>query len=208
MQAKKAEKDINVKPILKRKEEQGDSKPRKRVRFDASVKDPESEIFEHDEDSPMVPQSMDVVTLKKNTSTPSESPGVPDYVRNPTKYTRYTLDAPECNDESNKSALADLHDLLGRSDPNKMHPEAPVEIPSSVTFIPRKKSIDAMAVDEGPKTSDSNSYLIGMVAGGSDETDQCEMDEDDSKPSSAQPIHTNTKASSRRYRASRTNDDE
>ncbi|KAK3144907.1 hypothetical protein QOZ80_4AG0319540 [Eleusine coracana subsp. coracana] len=205
MEAKKAEEDINVKPILKRKEEQIEEKPRKRVRFDASVKDPDSEIPEQDGDSPMVPQSMDVVTERENTSTPSESPGVPDYVKNPSKYTRYTLDAAGCNDESNRRALADLHDLLGRSDPNKTHHEAPVEIPSSVTFIPRKKSVDAMAVDEGPKTSDSNSSAIGTMAGGSDETDQCEMDED-IKASAPAPV--NAKANSRRYRATRIDDDE
>ncbi|TVU14751.1 hypothetical protein EJB05_38244, partial [Eragrostis curvula] len=206
MEAKKAEEDINVKPILKRKEEQIESKPRKRVRFDASVKDPESEISEHDGDSPMVPQSMDVVTEKENTSTPSESPGVPDFVKNPSKYTRYTLDAADCNDESNRRALADLHGLLGRSDPNKTHHEAPVEIPSSVTFIPRKKSVDAMVVDEGPKTSDSNSSVMGMMAGGADETDQCEMDEDDIKASA--PPQMLAKTSSRRYRASRIDNDE
>ncbi|CAL5027785.1 unnamed protein product [Urochloa decumbens] len=205
---KKAVEDVNVKPILKRKEEQADLKPRKRVRFDASVKDPESDMFEHDEDSPMVPQSMDVVTEKENTSTPSESPGVPDYVMNPSKYTRYTLDVPESNDASNRRALEDLHDLLGKSDPNKIHSETPVEIPSSVTFIPRKKSVDAMAVDEGPRTSDSSSSVIGMVAGASDETDQCEMDEDDSKASSTPQMHANPKASSRRYRSSRTDDNE
>jgi hypothetical protein len=208
MQIKKAVEDVNVKPILKRKEEQADLKPRKRVRFDASVKDPESDMFEHDEDSPMVPQSMDVVTEKENTSTPSESPGVPDYVRNPSKYTRYTLDVPESNDASNRRALADLHDLLGKSDPNKIHSGTPVEIPSSVTFIPRKKSVDAMAVDEGPRTSDSNSSVIGMVAGASEETDQCEMDEDDSKASSTPQMHTNSKASSRRYRSIRTDGDD
>ncbi|RLM73349.1 uncharacterized protein C2845_PM15G06850 [Panicum miliaceum] len=208
MQIKKAVEDVNVKPILKRKEEQADLKPRKRVRFDASVKDPESDMFEHDEDSPMVPQSMDVVTEKENTSTPSESPGVPDYVRNPSKYTRYTLDVPESNDASNRRALADLHDLLGKPDPNKIHSGTPVEIPSSVTFIPRKKSVDAMAVDEGPRTSDSNSSVIGMVAGASDETDQCEMDEDDSKGSSTPQMHTNSKASSRRYRSIRTDGDD
>lgn len=207
VQTTKAVEDVNVKPILKRKEEQADLKPRKRVRFDASVKDPESDMFEHNEDSPMVPQSMDVVT-EENTSTPSESPGVPDYVKNPSKYTRYTLDVPESNDASNRTALADLHDLLGKSDPNKIHSETPVEIPSSVTFIPRKKSVDAMAVDEGPRTSDSSSSVIGMVARGSDETDQCEMDEDDSKASSTPQMHTNSKASSRRYRSSRTDDDE
>ncbi|RLM64733.1 uncharacterized protein C2845_PM16G06250 [Panicum miliaceum] len=208
MQIKKAVEDVNVKPILKRKEEQADLKPRKRVRFDASVKDPESDMFEHDEDSPMVPQSMDVVTQKENTSTPSESPGVPDYVRNPSKYTRYTLDVPESNDASNRRALADLHDLLGKSDPNKIHSGTPVEIPSSVMFIPRKKSVDAMAVDEGPRTSDSNSSVIGMVAGASEETDQCEMDEDDSKASSTPQMHTNSKASSRRYRSIRTGGDD
>ncbi|CAO2034830.1 unnamed protein product, partial [Urochloa humidicola] len=208
MQTKKAVEDVNVKPILKRKEEQADLKPRKRVRFDASVKDPESDMFEHDEDSPMVPQSMDVVTEKENTSTPSESPGVPDYMRNPSKYTCYTLDVPETTDASNRRALADLHDLLGKSDPNKIHSDTSVEIPSSVTFIPRKKSVDAMAVDEGPRTSDSNSTVIGMVAGASDETDHCEMDEDDRKASSTPPMHVNPKASSRRYRSSRTDDDE
>ncbi|CAN6241943.1 unnamed protein product [Urochloa humidicola] len=207
MQAKKAAEDVNVKPILKRKEEQADLKPRKRVRFDASVKGPESDMFEHVEDSPMVPQSMDVVT-EKNTSASSESPGVPDYVRNPSKYTCYTLDVPESNDASNRRALVDLHDLLGKSDPNKIHSDTPVETPSSVTFIPRKKSVDAMAVDEGPRTSDSNSSVIGMVAGASDETDQCEMDEDDSKASCTPQMHTNPKPSSRRYRSNRTDDDE
>lgn len=204
MGARKAEEDINVKPILKRKEEPIDSKPRKRVRFDASVKDPEPQISEHNGDSPMVPQSMDVVTEKENTSTP-EPPNVPDYVKNPSKYTCYTLDAADCNDESNKRALADLHDLLGRSDPNKTHHEAPVEIPSSVTFIPRKKPVDAMVVDEGPKTTDSNSSAIGTMAGSSDETDQCEMDED-IKASAPPQVHA--KASSRRYRASRIDNDE
>jgi len=208
MQIKKAVEDVNVKPILKRKEEQANLKPRKRVRFDASVKDPESDMFEHDEDSPMVPQSMDVVTEKENTSTPSETPGVPDYIRNPSKYTRYTLDVPESNDASNKRALADLHDLLGKSDPNKIHSGTPAEIPSSVTFIPRKKSVDAMAVDEGPRTSDSTSSVIGMVAEASDETDQCEMDEDDSKASSTPQMHTHSKASSRRYRSIRTDGDD
>jgi hypothetical protein len=203
-EAKKAE-DANMKPILKRKEEQIDSKPKKRVRFDVSVKDPEPEISEHDGDAPMVPQSMDVVTEKENMSTLSEAPGVPDYVKNPSKYTRYTLDAADCDDGSNRRALADLHDLLGRSDPRKTRNEVPVEIPSSVTFIPRKKSVDAMAVDEGPKTNDSSSSAIGMMAGGFDETDQCEMDEDDNKASAPPPVHA--KASSRRYRASRIDDE-
>jgi hypothetical protein len=209
VQTKKTVEEVNVKPILKRKEEQADLKPRKRVRFDANVKDREPDMFEHDDDSPMVPQSMDVVTEKEeSTSTLSASPGVPDYVRNPSKYTRYTLDVPESNDDSNRTALADLHELLGRSDPNRMHSETPVEIPSSVTFIPRKKSVDAMAVDEGPRAIDSNSSVIGMVVGASDEPDQCEMDEDDSKSSSTPQMHTNSKASSRRYRSSRTDDDE
>ncbi|KAF0924925.1 hypothetical protein E2562_015000 [Oryza meyeriana var. granulata] len=195
--------DTNVKPILKRKEEQGDSKPRKRVKFAADVKDQSAELPEQDEDSPMVPQSMDVVT-EKNSSTPSEFPGVPDYVKNPSKYTRYTLDAPECNDESNRRAFADLHDLLRRMEPE---PEAPVEIPTSVVFIPRKKSVDAMTVDEGPKSSDSNSSLIGLAAGASDETGQCEMDEDDPKASPLPQVQTNKKTNSRRYRSSRTDDE-
>ena len=65
-----------------------------------------------------------------------------------------------------------------------------------------------MAVDEGPRTSDSNSSVIGMVAGASDETDQCEMDEDDSKASSTPQMHTHSKASSRRYRSIRTDGDD
>lgn len=199
--------DTGVKPILKRKEEQGDSKPRKRVRFNADVKDQTVELSEHDEDSPMVPQSMDVVTSKGNSSTSSQSPGIPDYVRNPAKYTRYTLDTPETTDESNRRALADLHNLLGRSDPSKLQPETPVEIPSSVTFIPRKKPVDAMVVDEGPKSSDANSSLITPAAVASDGTDQCEMDEDDPKASPPPLIQTNSKMNSRRYRSSRADDE-
>lgn len=196
--------DANVKPILKRKEEQGDSKPRKRVKFAADVKDQSAELPEQDEDSPMVPQSMDLV-IGKDSSTPSESPGVPDYVKNPAKYTRYTLDTPECNDETNRRAFADLHDILRRMEPE---PEAPpVEIPTSVTFIPRKKTIDAMTVDEGPKSNDANSSLIGLAAGASDETEQCEMDEDDPKALLPPQVQTNTKMNSRRYRSSRTDDE-
>jgi hypothetical protein len=207
MQAMKTQ-DTGVKPILKRKEEQGDSKPRKRVRFNADVKDQAAELSEHDEDSPMVPQSMDVVTSKDNSSTASQSPGVPDYVRNPAKYTRYTLDTPETTDESNRRALADLHNLFGRSDPSKMQSESPIEIPSSVTFIPRKKPIDAMVVDEGPKSSDANSSLITPAAVASDGADQCEMDEDDPKASPPPPlIQTNSKMNSRRYRSSRADDE-
>lgn len=197
--------DISVKPILKRKEEHGDSKPRKRVRFNADVKDQAVELSEH-EDSHMVPQSMDVVTTKDN-STPSGSPGVPDYIRNPSKYTCYTLDTPESTDESNRRALADLHNMLGRSDPNKLQPETPFEIPSSVMFIPRKKSVDAMVVDEGPKSSDANSSLVSPAAISSDGTDQCEMDEDDPEASPPPPIQTNSKMNSRRYRSSRADDD-
>uniref|UniRef100_A0ACD5UYE6 Uncharacterized protein n=1 Tax=Avena sativa TaxID=4498 RepID=A0ACD5UYE6_AVESA len=204
MQAMKPQ-DTGIKPILKRKE-QGDSKPRKRVRFNADVKDQTVELSEHDEDSPMVPQSMDVVTAKANST---QSPGVPDYVRNPAKYTRYTLDTPESTDESNRRALADLHSLLGRSDPSKMQPETPVEIPSSVTFIPRKKPVDAMVVDEGPKSSGANSSLITPAAVASDGTDQCEMDEDDPKESTPPPplMQTNSKMNSRRYRSSRADDE-
>ncbi|KAG8064279.1 hypothetical protein GUJ93_ZPchr0004g39484 [Zizania palustris] len=193
--------DINVKPILKRKEEQGDSKPRKRVKFVADVKDQQAKLPEQNEDSPMVPQSMDVVK-ENNSSTPSESPGIPDYVKNPSKYTRYTLDTPECNDESNRRALADLHNVLRRSEP-----EAPVEIPTSVLFIPRKKSVDAMTVDEGPKSSDSNSSPIGLAVGVSDEIEHCEMDEDDPKVSPLPQVQTNSKMNSRRYRSSRTDDE-
>ncbi|KAE8772959.1 hypothetical protein D1007_54976 [Hordeum vulgare] len=203
MQATRAQ-DIGVKPILKRKEEQADSKPRKRVRFNADVKEQPVELLERDEDSPMVPQSMDVVTTKGNSSTRSEARGVPDYVRNPSKYTCYTLETPESTDESNRRALADLHNLLGRSDPNKMQPETPAEIPSSVTFIPRKKSVDAMVVDEGPKFSDANPSLISAAAAvASDGTDQCEMDEDDPKASPPPPplMQTNSKMNSRRYRS-------
>ncbi|KAM3367148.1 hypothetical protein ACQJBY_016043 [Aegilops geniculata] len=196
MQAMRAQ-DIGVKPILKRKEEQADSKPRKRVRFNADVKEQPVDLLEHDEDSPMVPQSMDVVTTKGNSSMPS---GVPDYVRNPSKYTCYTLETPESTDESNRRALADLHNLLGRSDPNKMQPETPAEIPSSVTFIPRKKSVDAMVVDEGPRFSGANPSLISAAAAvASDGTDQCEMDEDDPKASPPPLMQTNSKMNSRRY---------
>lgn len=208
MQAMRAQ-DIGVKPILKRKEEQADSKPRKRVRFNADVKEQPVELLEHDEDSPMVPQSMDVVTTKGNSSMPSQAPGVPDYVRNPSKYTCYTLETPESTDESNRRALADLHNLLGRSDPNKMQLETPAEIPSSVTFIPRKKSVDAMVVDEGPRFSGANPSLISAAAAvASDGTDQCEMDEDDPKASPPPPLmQTNSKMNSRRYRSSRADDE-
>ncbi|XP_072950601.1 uncharacterized protein [Typha angustifolia] len=195
---KMAEDDNNLKPILKRKEGQDDSKPKKRVRFDSGCKD--DQIEHH--------QPMDGAAEKEERSSlPLESPGVPDYVRNPSKYTCYTLDWSDNNDdESNTKAFQDFRNLVKRSDTDQIVSE--FELPKSVTFTPRKKLVDAMSVDDA-HTNENNSNEFGSVsscyvriaAGNSHEADACEMEEDSSETSTVVEASVTSRKAVRQYRS-------
>ncbi|KAJ3675848.1 hypothetical protein LUZ60_004890 [Juncus effusus] len=147
----------DIKPILKRKESQDGTKPKKRVRFGTELK-------QEEEDSNAVP----VPVLQSD---------VPDYLKNPSKYTKYTFDDSTDNsndEEMNKAAFNDFRNLVN----NSTESDEPFELPASVPFNPRKKLIpesdsDAMMmhVDVGP--TDTSKLCFADEA-----SESCEMDED------------------------------
>ncbi|WOL00473.1 hypothetical protein Cni_G09186 [Canna indica] len=202
LHTKIAEDTIDVKPILKRKESQIDSKPKKRVRFDPSLK-----TTEEQHDSYMVPQAVVTeVDREANSQMPEGLPNIPDYLRNPTKYTCYTLDwsGDGGDDETNKKAFEDFNNLVKRSNPD-MH-EIPVELPKSITFTPQKKSHDAMSIDSGSGVTHEDSMkelealacTTGIAAGDSPENDAHEMEEDET---SVAEVSNHARKTGRRYRS-------
>ncbi|KAJ4762220.1 Protein TSSC4 [Rhynchospora pubera] len=164
--------DPNLKPILKRRDSEDDPKPKKRVRFDPKFEEETRSI------SQAAPQPMDASTDKDTNATV-----VPDYLMNPSKYTKYTFDSGDENDdEMNKKAFQHFQRLINRSNGTNNELDSSFELPGSVTFTPRKKlTVDAMSIDVGPTASEelvavSSSCLVGMAAGVGNET--CEMEED------------------------------
>lgn len=122
--------DNGLKPILKRKESGAESKLQKRVRFSSDTRDDNS--TGDDEDSVL------------ETSFPEERvvqrvhpSGVPDYVRNPSKYTLYTFDEGEVDEESNRKAYMEFLNMIRSRDEPLEDPL--VELPTSVAFVPKRK---------------------------------------------------------------------
>ncbi|ONK58623.1 uncharacterized protein A4U43_C09F14960 [Asparagus officinalis] len=189
--------DVNVKPILKRKEAQIDPKPKKRVRFDPGYMGDLDELSEEPGDVPMLPRSM------------AESPGVPDYLRNPSKYTCYTLDSSQNEEETNKQAFEDFRNLVKKSNPEDRQPEFPVDLPKSVTFTPRKKAVDLVPMDDSPVNSkelhQAMDSSVKIAAGETNENDASEMDEDEAEAPLGDTDMSLRKG--RKYRSKVTSDD-
>ncbi|KAK8945053.1 hypothetical protein KSP39_PZI007550 [Platanthera zijinensis] len=128
--------DIQLKPILKRKELQDDSKPKKRVRFNHVSK----------ADNDLKPTAVDPNSIMFD-----ESFGLPDYIRNPSKYTYYAFEDYEDSNLANKRAFEDFRNLHEKSSNSEeqQHQQQHMdeeELPKSITFNPRRKSHDAVPV--------------------------------------------------------------
>lgn len=179
--------DSNLKPILKRRDTGDDPKPKKRVRFDPEFKEEEKSISE----AAPPPTGMD-----------DKSTGVPDYIRNPSKYTKYTFSSTDGNDEEmNRKAFQEFQSLINQSNRTRAELDPSFELPTSVAFTPRKKlTEDAMSIDVSPTATNevaavSSSCLVGVAVGVGNET--CEMEEDfvEEKPT------ITSKPATRRYRS-------
>ncbi|XP_062105322.1 uncharacterized protein LOC133816974 [Humulus lupulus] len=121
----------NPKSILKRKDNTVDSRSLKRVRFDPECKDNDNG---GDTDAAHADDF---------------GAGVPDFLRNPSRYTHYTFDdsSSELNEESNKQAYMDFFNMMKRSSNSDDDRDASgFDSFGSVTFIPRKKSGDTNAM--------------------------------------------------------------
>jgi hypothetical protein len=139
---------LKVKSILKRKSEELGKSSAKRVRFDPTCKEHDAPQF----DSFPVPQVSN-----------NRQSGVPDYILNPRKYTRYTFNDDDDDDKrSNTEAYLDFLEQVKKSKDVGLEQKPPAEyLPASVVFIPRKKRGDA-AVSNGEGQGKESSAGVGI----------------------------------------------
>ena len=189
--------DGNLKSILKRKDAESNPNPKsqKRVRFDSEYcKNDCSEGPERTKDVPREACSTEeeeaMISNEASTLPPDHPSGIPDYMRNPSKYTRYTFDSSDVDDESNRQAYLDFLKLVKRS--NATEPQAddaPSDLTKPVTFIPRRKTCDIIMEescseskqireDTDKEATHRRGLPIGIAAG--DTSDGvCAMEEDE-----------------------------
>ncbi|PQP91972.1 NAD-dependent protein deacetylase HST1 [Prunus yedoensis var. nudiflora] len=189
----------NLKSILKRKTDNqlDPSKSQKRVRFDPNCK---SNCHDEGEGAKDIP-----VQTHSNEDHPS---GVPDYLRNPSRYTHYTFDSSsDVDEESNKQAYMDFLNLLRKS--NSMEPRAEdafVDLSKPVIFIPRKKSTDAIMQENDGELGRLGSARqefapcrsTPLAIATEDNEDVCAMEEDE--PETATDGRTSLQRTGRQYR--------
>ena len=187
--------DGNLKSILKRKDAESNPKSQKRVRFDSEyykndgnegperTKDVPREACSTEEEEAMI--SNEAFTM------PQDYPsGIPDYMLNPSKYTRYTFDSSDVDDESNRQAYLDFLKLVKRSNATEPHADdASSDLTKPVTFIPRRKTCDIIMEescseskqireDTDKEATHRRGLPIGIAAG--DTSDGvCAMEEDE-----------------------------
>ncbi|KAK1281469.1 hypothetical protein QJS10_CPB22g00481 [Acorus calamus] len=168
-QARAMENGMNLKSILKRKEgPMLESKTNKRVRFDKTSEDDQKQESEQAHDSFLVTESME--------ATPKEDARVvPDYIRNPSKYTHYTFDSVEEDDElSNLHAFDVFRNMLKG----------------------RLQRCRWMALKPAHATVPSTSIAVGEV----EESEVNAMEEDDMETSMTEQ-HGSSRKPARQYRS-------
>ncbi|XP_073316086.1 uncharacterized protein [Primulina huaijiensis] len=184
----------NLKSILKKRENLLESRSNKRVRFMFDLK---SNTQNHDEQQP--PGANDFASeacSKDDSAVPEQAsdllqdrPGVPDYIRNPSKYTRYSFDSSQdMDDQSNRKAYMDLFHYLKqkKSESSSLH-DTSVDAPKSVIFTPKRKHYDLMV--EGNETKPhfgghlkNKGRSIASTSVNSLENEVSAMDEDETFP--------------------------
>ncbi|KAL3613770.1 hypothetical protein CASFOL_041844 [Castilleja foliolosa] len=192
----------NPKPILKKRENlMKSSLSQKRVSF---VLDPESSSQGH-EDRKISGEDNDERERAPDLSL--YSPGVPDYLMNPSKYTRYSFDASDDMDEqSNRKAHMEFFDQLRkRNNTDSRNDEVPFETPKSVVFMPRKKNEEGSTEKRSKSEDKSKSWSVGLTAEDNGESEVSAMEEDEPCQAVYHEGRSSSKAG-RRYRA-RTNND-
>lgn len=129
-----------VKSILKRKEDQTGSVPAKKVRFVPECKEDDKE-------------SVAMVSLSngEESSSVQKDSSVPDYLRNPSKYTCYTFNETDDLDEkSNQQGYMEFLNIMRKSKQLESD-EPPADLTQRVIFNPKRK-----ARDTSMESSDNN----------------------------------------------------
>ncbi|KAL4568099.1 hypothetical protein LXL04_023700 [Taraxacum kok-saghyz] len=108
------------------------------------------------------------------------APTVPDYVRNPSKYTHYTFDSmDDVDEEANRKAYMEFFNLVKGSGGGGMETEdVPFDSGTSIIFTPRKKLSDGSM-----KKSKVDVYkkVVPVGIAVEDDNGACMMDEDEAE---------------------------
>ncbi|XP_027153757.1 uncharacterized protein LOC113753726 [Coffea eugenioides] len=142
--------------------------------------------------------------LEDASSVPRVSNYIPDYLRNPTRYTRYDLASSyDTDEESNRKAYMEF---LNQVNPAETHPdEASLTFQHPLTFTPKKKEHDlSMVKENGVKqnqveVSKDKPIAVGIAAGDAyaQDNEVCAMEEDGFET----VVCKNSQKPGRRYRS-------
>ncbi|KAL3830640.1 hypothetical protein ACJIZ3_019442 [Penstemon smallii] len=197
----------NPKPILKKRDNMMDSRSQKRVRF---LCDPKSSSQNEEGASALTsgPCSGHDGEVREQVPDLSQyTPGIPDYVRNPSKYTCYTLDSSDdMDDQSNKTAVMEFfQQLRNKSTDNASPVDTSVDIPKSITFTPKMKPKGDSIVKRSESEHNTGDNLknkgwsVGFTAEDAQESDVSAMEEDE--PSLPANMGSSLLKPGRQYRA-------
>jgi hypothetical protein len=209
---------VNPKSILKSKDNPSESRSNKRVRFDSECDDrdgnddddADGDEKEGTRDVRMKTSSMEEdAALNQPSKLKEFASAVPDYIRNPSRYTHYTFDSStDMDDKANKEAYMSFLAQIKASNASSQTDEVLDDLPS-VTFIPKKKSGDVtmgenetaskLKLDVVKEGANKKTFPVSIAAIDDTETsDVCAMEEDE------QEVIEDTKKSSqkstRKYR--------
>ncbi|XWS39413.1 hypothetical protein CRYUN_Cryun18bG0052500 [Craigia yunnanensis] len=149
------------------------------LRFDSACKNDMEEPSEKFDDYPTGALPMNSQDSDGGSLPAENAHAVPDYIRNPFRYTHYSFDSSsEVDEQSNTQACMDFLKLVPNSKSTESLSEledAPRNLPKSVTFIPKRKSSilqlgrsvgeDEKEDDEGKKSLQPTRFPVGIVAG-------------------------------------------
>lgn len=204
-----APEDVNIpKSILKRKDDQMDSKTGKRVRFEPTCNSDDCSASDGDKIVVSEASNVDYALLNGSPSEQQDSSLVPDYVRHPLRYTHYTFDSSsDMNEESNRQAYTDFLTMVKKS---KSEPdEVPADLTKPVIFNPKIKAGDTSVIttDKNDHTKEitmeellqKKSFPLTIAAGITevDEASEMEVDEQETLVPKAQ----NGRKTARKYRS-------
>lgn len=204
---------VNPKSILKSKDNPSESRPNKRVRFDSECDDRDGNDDEDEKegtrDVRMKTSSMEEdAALNQPSKSQEFASAVPDYIRNPSKYTHYTFDSStDMDDKANKEAYMSFLAQIKGSNASQAD-EALDDLPS-VTFIPKKKSGDVTMgenkLEVGKEGMNKKAFPVSIAADDDTEnSDVCAMEEDEHEV--IEDTKKSSQKSNRKYRK-KTDDD-
>ncbi|KAL6568836.1 hypothetical protein OROHE_003577 [Orobanche hederae] len=197
----------NPKPILKKGENMMDSRSQKRVRF---IVDPNSRTQTHEDQQALETCVREDCAVQEHAPDLSlYTSGIPDYLKNPSKYTCYAFDSSDdVDDQSNQEAYMEFLDNVSRRNSDSSMDDLPVETPKSLMFTPRRKAGEGLVgkMSESHRNSgDDNAKIkrwsVGMTAEEiSQESEVSAMEEDEPCGEVGEGCSSSGKAG-RQYRA-------